>query len=77
MADEKSQGKWASEIYDTVRIFRRINSTIYGLLSVEIGWILLLVLVTKLSSPGKNPAPAIVTIPCFPLLQSMLLTCGF
>jgi hypothetical protein len=63
MSDEKTGGKWASEIYDFFRIFRRINSTLYGLLLVEIGWVLLLVFITKLTPTGGNtPMTPIVSL---------------
>lgn len=64
MSEEKGRTKWASEIYDTLLIFRRISNQVYGLLLVELGWVLLLVLVAKLSpSGGNNPQPAIVAVP--------------
>ena len=49
-------GKWAAEIYDVFRLFSRINRTVYGLLLLEIGWALFVILVGKLPSPDDHSA---------------------
>jgi hypothetical protein len=56
----KPTGKWASEFYDFVRIFRRVSSSVYGLLLVEIAWVVFLILVQRLSPGSARPT---VTVP--------------
>src|SRR5437879_6489435 len=52
-------GKWAAEFYDFLRIFRRINNSIYGLLLVEVAWVFFLILLGRLSSSK----PPVITVP--------------
>lgn len=61
MSDENKGGKWAAEVYDFLRLFRRINTSIYGLLLLEIGWVLFLLLVSQLT-PSDGDTPIIPTI---------------
>lgn len=72
---ERISGKWAAEIYDLLRIFSRLNNSVYGLLLLEIGWVFLLILISKLSpSGGDSPEPAILTIPFIGVGGSILET---
>lgn len=63
MSEQKS-GKWAAEVYDFLHLFRRINASIYGLILIELGWVLLLIFIGKLTPTPNNAVvvPAI-TIP--------------
>lgn len=63
MTEPKSGGKWAAEVYDFLRIFQKINSSVFGLLLVQIGWILFLILLNKLFPSGENFPPASLNIP--------------
>jgi len=45
--------RWAVELYDLIRVFRRISSSIYGLLTAEISWVLFLILLGKISPSGS------------------------
>lgn len=55
MEDDKSSSKWAAEFFDFLRLFQRVGGQLSGLLLLEIGWALLLSLVTKLSSTDSAP----------------------
>ena len=53
---EETKAKYASEAFEFLRLFQRVGHTVTGLLFLEIGWILLLILAGKLA--GEAPAPA-------------------
>jgi hypothetical protein len=76
LADEKSSGKWAGEAFDFFHLFGKINKSIYGLLLIEIGWVFLLLMISKLSPAGDNPAPAKILFPGGEILVIQLLVPG-
>ncbi|MFH0344485.1 MAG: hypothetical protein ACHBNF_20715 [Chromatiales bacterium] len=49
-----TEAKWSAEAYNFLRLFRRIGTQLDGLLLLQIGWVLLLWLVGKLS-PSDGP----------------------
>lgn len=63
MSDENQNGKWAGEVYDFIRIFKQNGNSVLGLFLLELGWILFLILVTKLSPSGDNQPPAKIIFP--------------
>ena len=46
MSEDKSSGKWAGEVFDFIRLFERTGNSVFGLLLLEIGWILDLLIPT-------------------------------
>ncbi len=46
---ENSGGKWAAEVYDLLRLFRRIGRSVIGLLFLELGWLLYITALSKLA----------------------------
>lgn len=46
---EKSEAKYAAEAFELFRLFDRIGRSFYGLLLLEIGWLLILILAAKLT----------------------------
>lgn len=55
MSEDKNSGKWASEVFDFIRLFKRTGSSFFGLFLLELGWILLLMLISRLYPVGDNP----------------------
>jgi hypothetical protein len=55
MPDEQHSGKWAAEVYDFVYLFQRDGKRPLGLLFLQLGWLLLVVLLTKLASSEHPP----------------------
>ncbi len=53
--EKESSVKWAREAFEFLKLFRREQRQISGLLLLEIGWALLLVLVAKLSAADSEP----------------------
>jgi hypothetical protein len=56
----KPSGQWASEAFDFLRLFQRVNGQVQGLIIIEIGWTLLLLLAKGLSQTDTTP---IISIP--------------
>jgi hypothetical protein len=55
MADkDESNGKWAAEAYDFLRLHQRVGSRIYGLVLLEFAWAALLWLLTNIT-PDDDP----------------------
>jgi hypothetical protein len=57
MSEEKAkiEAKWAAETYEFLRLFARTKDTVYGLLLVEILWIVTIILAGK-AAPDVVPA---------------------
>jgi hypothetical protein len=58
MSDNRPGGKWAGEVYDFLRIFSRVNRSFYGLLLLQLGWLALLFLVSRVT-PQTTEQPAL------------------
>jgi hypothetical protein len=57
-------GKWAAEVYDIFRLFSRTGETFFGLLLLEFGWVLLVLLLGKL--PHKEDELPRISLLWFP-----------
>jgi hypothetical protein len=58
MADDKSEAtgaKWAAEAFAFVRFFQRVANQLWGLILLELGWALVLVLASKLTPQDSPP----------------------
>ena len=53
--EESNDAKWAAEAFAFLRLFQRVGNQIWGLILLEVGWALLLMLVGKLSEPDSKP----------------------
>lgn len=58
---EKSEAKYAAEAFELFRLFDRIGRSFYGLLLLEIGWLLILILAAKLT--GEKAGPPMLAVP--------------
>ena len=54
--ESKAEGKWMAEAFDFLRLFRRVGRNGFGLLILEIGWALLVLLLGQLPHPDGPPA---------------------
>lgn len=52
---EKKGGQWASEVYDFLQLFKRVNKSFSGLVLIELGWLLFLLLLSRLVPIGDPP----------------------
>jgi hypothetical protein len=64
---EKNDAKWVGEVTGFIALFNRLQNSLYGLLLLEMGWILLLLLLGQLSSNSKeskeDKTPAQISLP--------------
>src|SRR6266404_9475379 len=60
----KPEGTWAIEAFDFLRLFRRVGKSFLGLLLLQIGWTVYILLLDKII--GANPDPASTAIPLWP-----------
>lgn len=63
MSEGKYTGQWASETYDFIRLFRGVGKSIFGLFLLELGWILLLMLISRIQPTGDTAPAATVSLP--------------
>lgn len=63
MSEDKNSGKWASEVFDFIRLLKRTGSSFFGLLILELGWILFLMLISRIYPVGDNPPPPTILLP--------------
>jgi hypothetical protein len=62
MENKEGGGKWAAEAYDFVRFLQRDGKRLSGLLVLQIGWLLLVILLTN-SPVGKfSPHSAVCAL---------------
>jgi hypothetical protein len=74
MADEHGSGKWAAEVYDFIRLFQRDGKRFLGLLFLELGWLLFIILLAKLSSSEHPPYVFEFAVPALKGAAGKLLT---
>src|SRR5262249_23683182 len=61
---DSEKSKRVGEVSGFIELFRSLQKSLFGLLLLEIGWVLLLVLVTQLStSPKSENARSQITLP--------------
>lgn len=60
---EKKGGQWASEVYDFLQLFKRVNKSFSGLFLIELGWLLFLLLLSRLIPTGDPPIIPSLNLP--------------
>lgn len=61
MSDYKTSGTWATEVFDFLVLTQRFMNRIWGLLLLEIGWGVVLLIPKQLSDPNLAPSLKIPT----------------
>ncbi len=67
---EAGEVRWAQEAYAFLALFRRVQNRLAGLLMMQIGWAVLLVLVAQFAGKDKTPA---LSVPGIKALQDIPL----